>query len=169
MKQLDHFGRNTQFRGRCDTCTSSANRRHQEGCAERRDRESRQHDERPRVRRLEGQAAGIQPTGHDRADHCGSDGAADRSLVTYCSNKRALVDGLNRDSELFANAKEAIYATPTPLLKRAQASGDVRQDLDIEDVMYLVSGLMSVTYRSEEQRERVLALALDGIRPPADK
>ena len=90
-----------------------------------------------------------------------------RSLVTYCSNKRALVDGLNRDSELFAKAKEAMYATPTPLLKRAQASGDVRQDLEIDDVMYLVSGLMSVTYRSDEQRERVLALALDGIRPPA--
>ena len=92
-----------------------------------------------------------------------------RSFVAYCNNKRALVDGVNHDSELFAKAKEAMYATPVPLLERAQASGDVRSDLAIEDVMYLVSGLMSVTYRSEEQRERVLALALDGIRPPAGK
>jgi AcrR family transcriptional regulator len=90
-----------------------------------------------------------------------------RSFVTYCNNKRALVDGINHDSELFANAKAAMYATPVPLLKRAQATGDVRSDLDIEDVMYLVSGLMSVNYRSDEQRERVLALALDGIRPQA--
>jgi AcrR family transcriptional regulator len=92
-----------------------------------------------------------------------------RRFVTYCNNKRALVDGLNRDTELFANARDAMYATPAPLLARAQASGDVRLDLDIEDVMYLVSGLLSVTYRSDEQRERVFALALDGIRPqPSD-
>jgi AcrR family transcriptional regulator len=88
-----------------------------------------------------------------------------RRLVTYCSNKRALVEGLNRDSELFTNAREAMYSTPAPLLARAQASGDVRSDLEIEDLMYLVTGLISVTYRTEEQRERVLALAFDGIRP----
>ncbi|MEJ1231130.1 MAG: helix-turn-helix domain-containing protein [Galbitalea sp.] len=88
-----------------------------------------------------------------------------RSFVEYCAHKRALVEGLNRDSELFTTARDAMYASPVPLLARAQASGDVRNDLEIEDLMYLVTGLMSVTYRSDEQRERVLTLALDGIRP----
>jgi AcrR family transcriptional regulator len=87
-----------------------------------------------------------------------------RRFVAYCNNKRALVDGLNRDSDLFTNARTAMYATPAPLLARAQASGDVRADLDIEDVMYLVSGLLSVSYKNDEQRERIFALALDGIR-----
>jgi AcrR family transcriptional regulator len=78
-----------------------------------------------------------------------------RSFVAYCWKKRALVEGLNRDSEMFQNARDAMYGT------------DVRSDVEIDDVMHLVTGLMSVTYRTDEQRERVLALALDGIRPQA--
>jgi AcrR family transcriptional regulator len=92
-----------------------------------------------------------------------------RSFVNYAANKRALVDGLNRDSERFTNARDAMYATPEPLLERAQASGDVRPDLKVLDLMYLITGLTSVTYQSDEQRERVLSLALDGIRQQQPK
>jgi AcrR family transcriptional regulator len=88
-----------------------------------------------------------------------------RSFVVYCSSKRALVDGLNRDSEIFTKARDAMYSTPEPLLARAQAAGEVRQDLKIIDLMYLVTGITSVTYQTDEQRDRVLGLALDGIRP----
>jgi AcrR family transcriptional regulator len=88
-----------------------------------------------------------------------------RSFVAYCWRKRALVEGLNRDSAMFQNARDAMYGTSAPLLARAQAAGDVRPDVEIDDVMHLVTGLMSVSYRTDEQRERVLALALDGIRP----
>jgi AcrR family transcriptional regulator len=88
-----------------------------------------------------------------------------RSFVAYCTRKRALVDGLNRNSELFRAAKEAMYATSAPLLTRAQDAGEARPDVQIDDVMRLVTGLMSVAYTTDDQRERVLGLALDGIRP----
>jgi AcrR family transcriptional regulator len=89
-----------------------------------------------------------------------------RSFVEYCARKRALVEGLNRDSDLFKNARDAMYGTSAPLLTRAQEAGEARADVEIDDVMHLVTGLMSVTYRTDEQRERVLAIALDGVRAP---
>ena len=54
----------------------------------------------------------------------------------------------------------------TPLLQRAQASGDVRPDTDIDDVMRLVAGVAGVSFTTEEQRQRVLAMAIDGLRLP---
>jgi AcrR family transcriptional regulator len=87
-----------------------------------------------------------------------------RSFVEYCARKRALVEGLNRDSDLFKNARDAMYGTSAPLLARAQQAGEARTDVEIDDVMHLVTGLMSVAYRTDEQRERVLTIALDGVR-----
>jgi AcrR family transcriptional regulator len=91
-----------------------------------------------------------------------------RRFVAYCTRKRALVEGLNRDSAMFREARNAMYATSAPLLARAQASGDARDDVEIDDVMHLVTGLMSVSYKTDEQRERVLMVALDGIRPQVE-
>jgi AcrR family transcriptional regulator len=87
-----------------------------------------------------------------------------RRFVAYCERKRALVEGLNRDSALFRNSKDAMYIAGAPILARAQQSGDVRTDIEISDVMHLITGLISATYATPEQRERVLGVALDGIR-----
>jgi AcrR family transcriptional regulator len=87
-----------------------------------------------------------------------------RRFAAYCERKRALVEGLNRDSPLFINAKGALYETGEPILERAQAAGDARSDIEIADVMYLISGVMSGTYATDDQRDRVLAVALDGLR-----
>ncbi|MCU1557671.1 MAG: TetR family transcriptional regulator [Microbacteriaceae bacterium] len=89
-----------------------------------------------------------------------------RRFVAYLATKRALIEGLNRDSDMFRSAKDAMYGTSEPLLVRAQKSGDVRDDVGIAEMMLLVHGLMSVNYASDDQRERVLGLALDGLRPP---
>jgi len=87
-----------------------------------------------------------------------------RRFATYSERKRALIEGLNRDSPLFINAKGALYETGGPILMRAQAAGDARTDIEIGDVMYLISGVMSGTYATDEQRDRVLTVALDGLR-----
>lgn len=85
-------------------------------------------------------------------------------FVTYGERKRALVEGLNRDSPLFINARHAMYDSGEPLLKRAQQSGDVRPDIEIGDIMYLITGILAGTYSTDEQRERVIRIALDGLR-----
>jgi len=87
-------------------------------------------------------------------------------FVQYVGTKRALVEGLTRDSEVMAQCRAAIYIAGEPLLQRAQAAGDADPTLAIGDVVRLISGVTAVSsYEDEAQRERVLAVAIRGLRP----
>jgi AcrR family transcriptional regulator len=77
-----------------------------------------------------------------------------RRFVTYVTAKRALAEALNHDSDVFRS----------PLLERAQAAGEARTDIDFDDVVRLISGITSGGFVDEEQRDRVLQIALDGLR-----
>jgi AcrR family transcriptional regulator len=85
-------------------------------------------------------------------------------FVEYATTKRALIEGLNKDSDMFAQCRVVMYAAGEPVLQRAQASGEVRADVDISDVVHLVSGIAGVNFADAAQRERVLKLAIDGLR-----
>ena len=85
-------------------------------------------------------------------------------FVTYAGTKRALIDALNRESIAFKACREVLYGAGGPLLVRAQAAGLVRTDTDIDDVMRMVTGITSYGYASPAQRDRVLAIALDGLK-----
>jgi AcrR family transcriptional regulator len=87
-----------------------------------------------------------------------------RRFVSYVATKRALVEALNHDSEVFRTCRGAMYACGAPLLERAQQSGEVRRDVDFDDVVRLVSGVTSGGFADEAQRDRVLQIVLDGIR-----
>ncbi len=71
---------------------------------------------------------------------------------------------------MFAACREIMYSAGRPLLQRAQADGQARPDVSFEDVLRLISGISGSAYSDDEQRERVLTMALDGIRhgPEAD-
>lgn len=86
------------------------------------------------------------------------------SFVRYTVTKRALIVGLNRDSEAFKASRAVLYGSGEPLLKRAQEAGAVRKDTSIDDVMRLVAGITATGFVDDAQRERVLSLALDGLR-----
>jgi len=88
-------------------------------------------------------------------------------FVAYVGTKRALIEGLNRDTFSFKACREGLYASGEPLLARAQKAGLVRPDASIDDVMRLVSGITAVGFVNDEQRDRVLAMALDGLRSRA--
>ncbi|WP_306208656.1 TetR/AcrR family transcriptional regulator [Actinoplanes sp. RD1] len=85
-------------------------------------------------------------------------------FVDYAVTKRAVVEALNRESEMFATCRATMYAAGEPLLHRAQQSGAVRPDARFDDILRLVSGLTAAAYTDDTQRDRVLALALDGLR-----
>lgn len=85
-------------------------------------------------------------------------------FVGYAATKRAIYEALNRDSEMFKNARDAIYEAGEPLFVRAQEAGDARADTGFDDVLRMVSGLTGAGFVDEEQRDRVLQLALDGVR-----
>ncbi|WP_204945916.1 TetR/AcrR family transcriptional regulator [Micromonospora luteifusca] len=86
-------------------------------------------------------------------------------FVAYVATKRALAEQLLHDSEIFTSCRTEIYAAGEPLMSRAQAAGVVRDDIGFDDVVRLISGLTMAQFPSPEQRDRVLGVALDGLRP----
>ena len=70
---------------------------------------------------------------------------------------------------LFARTEE-LCATTTPLVRRAQAAGVLRADIDASDMLVLTmsvqatAGLAAAARRPDIHR-RVLGIVLDGLRP----
>jgi AcrR family transcriptional regulator len=87
-----------------------------------------------------------------------------RRFSGYVATKLAMLQGLNKDSDTFRACRSALYDAAHPLFERAQAAGKVRSDTNLDDVMRLVSGVTMSQYESDEQRARVLSLALEAIR-----
>jgi len=88
-------------------------------------------------------------------------------FAAYMATKRAVVEELARDSELLISCRTAIQAAGAPLLDRAQASGEARPDLEFDDVLRLVMGITLIQPSDPAQVERLLGLAIDGMRPRA--
>lgn len=92
-------------------------------------------------------------------------------FVSFAATKRALVEEmfayLDRDAPVFKGCRSAIYGAGEPLLQRAQAAGEVRDDVDISDVTKMISGIAGLPRTEPEQIERLVAIALDGLRPTA--
>ncbi|MEV4198722.1 TetR/AcrR family transcriptional regulator [Micromonospora globbae] len=89
-------------------------------------------------------------------------------FVAYAATKRALAEELAHDSEVFRRCRSEIYAAGAPMLRRAQEAAAVRSDASFDDVLRLISGIVAFQFPEEGQRDRVLAIALDGLRyPPA--
>jgi AcrR family transcriptional regulator len=88
--------------------------------------------------------------------------------VGYVGTKRALAEQLTAavgaPTEVFGQCRQALFADGEPLLKRAQEAGAVRTDATFEDVLRMVSGITMATFTDQGQMERVLDIALDGLR-----
>jgi AcrR family transcriptional regulator len=85
-----------------------------------------------------------------------------RRFIGYIATKRAILEVLNRDSEMFKASRASMYAAGEPLLARAQEAGEARPDLTFPDLLQLLIGVASAT--DDAQRDRLLAITLDGIR-----
>ncbi|HEY2165525.1 MAG TPA: helix-turn-helix domain-containing protein [Jatrophihabitantaceae bacterium] len=89
-------------------------------------------------------------------------------FVDYVATKQALIEEMmatiSRDAPVFRTCHDAIFAAGEPLLKRAQDAGVVRSDVELYDVIRLVSGITMIKTASPEEKRRILAVALDGLR-----
>jgi AcrR family transcriptional regulator len=92
-------------------------------------------------------------------------------LVAFAATKRVLADEMfavmDRQAPFFRSCSGVIYDAGEPLLKRAQEAGVVRDDVDIAVVTKMVSGIANLRTVDAEQIQRIVAVALDGLRPPA--
>jgi AcrR family transcriptional regulator len=89
-------------------------------------------------------------------------------FVGYVRTKQALAEELFAEvgsgADVFANCRTALYSSGTPLLERAQTAGEVRTDVDIADVLHLVSSISKVPMSDPDDVMRILDVALDGLR-----
>ncbi|MFD4570729.1 TetR/AcrR family transcriptional regulator [Streptomyces sp. NPDC058417] len=82
----------------------------------------------------------------------------------YMVTKRAVREALDEQSEIFDACRSSMYAAGGPLFARAQEAGEARADMDFGDLLRLVAGVTATTFTDDAQRDRVLAIALDGVR-----
>jgi len=91
-----------------------------------------------------------------------------RRFADYATTKKALAGELmaymDEGSEVFLQCRHAIKAAGTPLLEAAQRSGDVRPDVRFMDVVRMIGGIATIPNAEPGQVDRILAVALDGLR-----
>jgi AcrR family transcriptional regulator len=89
-------------------------------------------------------------------------------LIGYLTTKRALAEELSNyldpDARLFTECRGALYAAGEPLWERALEAGVVRADVEFPDVLQMVAGITKIPATEPGQVERVLRVALDGLR-----
>ncbi len=87
-----------------------------------------------------------------------------RRFIVYIGTKKALLEGLNKESPVLMSCRASLYHAGGPLVQRAQEAGELREDASIDDVIRMISGIAGVAFDDDEQRDRVIAMAIDGLR-----
>ncbi|MEV4241560.1 helix-turn-helix domain-containing protein [Nocardia sp. NPDC049737] len=89
-------------------------------------------------------------------------------MVAEGTVKRDLAEAVGADAPEYRKPAHALNAAIAELLTRAQQSGAVRRDIDIDDLMRVVKGTFlaaNTTNTTAEQRRRTFAIVFDGLRP----
>jgi AcrR family transcriptional regulator len=90
-------------------------------------------------------------------------------FVGYVATKQALAEELFAVADperqaVFAGCRATLHGAGEPLLRRAQDEGIVRPDVTIDEVVRLVAGIAKIPAEDPAEIQRVLAVALDGLR-----
>jgi AcrR family transcriptional regulator len=91
------------------------------------------------------------------------------TLIEEGAAKRDFVDALAKSGVSVGSApsvfKRRFRAALATLIERAQHAGALRDDVDVEDVLALVSGTFAAIERHRKARDRLVAIVCDGLRP----
>jgi len=93
-----------------------------------------------------------------------------QAFVLYAQGKRTFLNELreafDKNPQLKVASRDRINHAMGTVLARAQAAGVARTDIDGADLMQLVGPMCTNATLSEDQRKRLIAMVLDGLRPP---
>jgi AcrR family transcriptional regulator len=91
-----------------------------------------------------------------------------QGFVGYIATKQALSEELfaiaERDASVFAGCRAMLHTAGEPLLRRAQDDGIVRGDVTIDEVVRMVGGIAKIPTDDPAEIQRLLSVALDGLR-----
>jgi hypothetical protein len=68
------------------------------------------------------------------------------------------------ESSVFRQCHDIIWEAGKPLVKRAQEAGVVRPDTNVTEIVKMVSGISQIKWAEPDQLDKILLLALDGLR-----
>lgn len=91
-----------------------------------------------------------------------------RRYAGYAATKRALSEELiasfGSDSPVLGLCRSALVEAGEPLITRAQDAGALRSDVSFIEVARLVGALATARGSSDEERDKLIGVALDGLR-----
>jgi AcrR family transcriptional regulator len=94
-----------------------------------------------------------------------------RAYITHATVFRglaaALMAGMQEKTSALYSCGQTVKAASAELLARAQASGEIRIDADISDILKLAKGIALAAEQTgggDELIDRLLALVMDGLR-----
>ncbi len=94
-----------------------------------------------------------------------------RAYVDYGRSKRTFLNELHeafeKNPDLKPASRDRICDACERVLHRAQEAGEARSDIDGADLMQLVSPMCMNGTLTADQGDRLLAMVLDGLRPPS--
>jgi AcrR family transcriptional regulator len=92
------------------------------------------------------------------------------AYIDYGRAKRTFLNELHeafeKNPDLKPASRQRISAACDRVLVRAQEAGLARTDIDGADLMQLISPMCTTSTLTADQGERLLAMILDGLRPP---
>ena len=86
-------------------------------------------------------------------------------MTTKHALARELLAYMDSENAMFLRCRQSIAASGEPLLQAAQASGAVRADARFMDIVRMVGGIANIPNAEPGQVDRILEVALDGLRP----
>ena len=85
-------------------------------------------------------------------------------LVTKQALAHELLDYVAKDSDVFKICRHNLFEAGEPLLARAQEQRAVRADTNLAEIVQLVGGIAKIQNTDPAQRDRILTIALDGLK-----
>jgi AcrR family transcriptional regulator len=91
-----------------------------------------------------------------------------REYVRFAATKRALTQAMlatvDPDAQVFAACRAQITGAGDALVRRAQEAGVVRSDATFSDIGRMMAGIAAIPAADPGQIDRILDVALDGLR-----
>jgi len=87
-----------------------------------------------------------------------------RHFIDYLASKQAIATAIDPGSALFSACRTALSQAGQPLIRRAQASGDLRTDISDDDLSRYIFGAAAMSFASAQQRHKLLNVLFDGLR-----
>ena len=93
------------------------------------------------------------------------------AFVRYAAGKKRFLNELHEafaeNPDLQSASRERIVGALSIVLTRAQEAGEVRDDVDADDLMQLLGSMCMSATLTPDQSGRLLLMIQDGLRPPS--